>query len=251
MITRPLIEVCVDSLESSVIAINSGADRLELNSAIAVGGLTPSIKLLSQVKNVTSQPVICMIRSRIGNFSYSSAEFEQMLDDASNLINAGADGLAFGFVQLDGQIDKRQTEKFVELCRDKEAVFHRAIDCTYDISIALKQLIDLGIRRVLTSGGAPTAERGVETIKMMMSIAKDRIEILPGSGINDKNAVSIITNTGCNQVHGTFSRIESPDADFVPPINFNEVVGLKPNDRVVTCGESIQQLIAQFTTKTD
>lgn len=251
MITRPLIEACVDSLESSVIAIDAGADRLELNSAIAVGGLTPSIKLLSQVKKVTSKPVICMIRSRIGNFSYSIAEFEQMLDDAANLLNAGADGLAFGFVQLDGQIDKRQTEEFAELCREKESVFHRAIDCTNDISLALKQLIDLGISRVLTSGGAATAEAGLETISKMVSLASDRIEILPGSGIKGDNVVSIVTQSGCNQVHGTFSRIETPDADFEPPINFNEVVGLKPNDRIVACAKLIQEVIAQFTPATN
>lgn len=243
---RPLIEVCVDSLESAVIASEAGADRIELNSAIAVGGLTPSTKLLSQVKGTTTKPIVCMVRNRIGNFSYSDQEFSQLLDDAKRLLDGGADGLAFGFVDIRGQIESSRIEQFVKLCGDRDAVFHRAIDCTSDIMRSFSQLMKLGVTRVLTSGGETTAEVGIDTIAQMCATSNGYIEVLPGSGINAGNVLSMMTKSGCDQIHGTFSKIESPTADFEPSINFNAVVGLKPNDRYVACAKSIQRVLSQF-----
>lgn len=243
---RPLIEVCVDSLESAVIASEAGADRIELNSAIAVGGLTPSTKLLSQVKEATPKPIVCMVRNRIGNFSYSDQEFNQLLDDAKRLLDCGADGLAFGFVETWGQIENARIEQFVKLCGERDAVFHRAIDCTSDIMHSFSQLMDLGVTRVLTSGGEATAESGANTIAKMCEISNGCIEVLPGSGINASNVVSILKQSGCDQIHGTFSKVESPPGGFEPSINFNAAVGLKPNDRYVACAKSIQRVLSQF-----
>lgn len=243
---RPLIEVCVDSLESAAIASEAGADRIELNSAIAVGGLTPSTKLLSQVKEVTVKPIVCMVRNRIGNFTYSDQEFSQLIDDARRLLDGGADGLVFGFVDMFGQIERSRIEEFVELCGDRDAVFHRAIDCTNDIFRSFSQLQELGVTRVLTSGGESTAEAGINAIARMHEESNGCIEVLPGSGINSDNVLSVMAKSGCDQIHGTFSKVESPPASFEPSINFNAGFGLKPNERYVTCAKSIQRVLSVF-----
>lgn len=213
--TNPIIiEACVASVESALEAANGGADRLELNCALELDGLTPSPGLYNEIQATVSLPVIVMIRPRSFGFVYSDAEFRAIQDDIDLLLGLGADGIAIGILNTDLTVD---THRMLEICEqvgDSELVFHRAFDVTPNTGIALEQLIDCGVNRVLTSGQAPTAPAGVAQIAKLVEQAKGRIEILPGSGINARNAAVLVHQTGCTQIHGTFRNtgIPSPTA---------------------------------------
>src|SRR4051794_12099532 len=155
-----LIEICVASVDDAVAAVAAGADRLEINSALSLGGLTPSSGLFAEARRRVSVPLIAMVRPRSGGFCYSDADFEVMLRDAESLLAAGADGLAFGVLTAGGEIDVDRCRKLREACGIAPAVFHRAFDVTPDPLAALDTLIDLGFTRVMTSGQAESASVG-------------------------------------------------------------------------------------------
>ena len=201
-----IFEVCCGCTEDAVNAYKGGADRIELNSSLFLGGLTPSVGTLRLVKEKTDFPVMCMVRPREGGFCYSDTEYETMKEDAKLLLENGADGLVFGFLHADGTVDVERTKEFIALCGDKEKVFHRAIDVTPDIIAATKLLSELGITRVLTSGGRPTVMEGAEVIKEMISAAGD-MQVLPGGSIRHSNVEEITKKTGANQVHASMRKL--------------------------------------------
>ena len=178
-----LIEVCCGSTDDAVEAERGGADRVELNSSLFFGGLTPSLGSVIEAKKRLSIPVIVMIRPRGGGFCYTEAEMEVMCHDARLAVEHGADGLVFGILTPEGSIDTDRCRQIVELIGSKEAVFHRAFDVTPEPLEALDKLVELGFKRILTSGQAPTVPEGAELIKELIDYAGDRMEILPGAGI--------------------------------------------------------------------
>ena len=180
------IEVCAGSLEDALAAYESGAQRIELNSALSVGGLSPSLYALTETKKRTSLEVIC-------------------IEEAKCFLEHGADGIAFGFLNADRTIDTQWTKKMVELIHsyEKTAVFHRAVDVVSDYESAFETLVDLGVDRVLTSGTHAKAIDGADRIQAMQERFADQIEILPGSGVNAQNARSLIERTGTDQVHSS------------------------------------------------
>ena len=153
-----IFEVCAGSVQDCINAELGGADRVELNSALYLGGLTPSLAMLKLVKEKTSLKVICMNRPRAAGFCYDDVEIETMFKDAEILLENGADGISFGFLNPDATINITHTKKMVELIHRyrKKAVFHRAFDCVSDPYVAIQQLIDCGVDRILTSGLQPT-----------------------------------------------------------------------------------------------
>lgn len=203
MMSRVLLEICCGSADDVIEAYKAGADRVELNSDLFHGGLTPTIGQLLVAKRETGMKIMTMIRPREGGFCYTDAEFAVAVEDARQLLAGGADGLVFGFLHRDGTIDKERTRILAKLAQDagKETVFHRAIDVVPDWREALDILIGLGITRVLTSGQEPNVLMGMETIREMIEYAAGRIQILPGAGINLRNMDRIITATGCDQIH--------------------------------------------------
>lgn len=196
-----LFEACCSSLDDAIIAERAGAQRVELCSCLFFGGLTPSIGALIEAKKRLNIPVIVMIRPRGGGFHYTEAEFAQMLEDARLAVDHGADGLVFGCLTDDGQIDRHRTHALVEACRGKDPVFHRAFDVTPDPELALEILVELGVTRLLTSGQEPQALLGADLIKKLIAQARDRIEIMPGGGIHPKHVAPMIEQTGCRQIH--------------------------------------------------
>ena len=196
-----LIEVCCGSTDDAVEAERGGAGRAELNSSLFFGGLTPSLGSVIEAKKRLSIPVIVMIRPRGGGFCYTDAEMAVMLHDARLAVEHGADGLVFGILNKDGTVDKDRCRQIVELVGRKEAVFHRAFDVTPEPLEALDQLAELGFKRILTSGQAPTVPQGAELIKELIDYAGDRMEILPGAGILPHNVRQIVEQTGAKQVH--------------------------------------------------
>jgi len=218
MAKRILLEICVASVEDALAAESGGADRLELNCALALGGLTPSLGLFSEVRRAVSLPIIAMIRPRPGGFCYTSAEFDVMWRDADMLLAAGAKGLAFGILTHDGEIDSERNQSLRNLCDYRDAVFHRAFDWTRDPIASLNKLIELKFNRVMTSGQAATALEGVPLITELVRQSNGQIGILPAAGINPLNAGEILARTGCNQVHAS-SRLKREDASM--PMNRN------------------------------
>ncbi len=197
------LEICCGSIDDAIQSEIGGADRVELCSALFLGGLTPSIGTLQEAKRRLKIPVISMVRPRGGGFCYSDAEFTTMERDAEAAIDAGADGVVFGVLKEDGRIDQRRTKRIRRIIGDRQAVFHRAFDVTPDPFQALEQLIDLGITRVLTSGQKDTAPEGVDLIAKLVERARKRIEILPGGGIRPYNMRDIVKRTRCRQIHMT------------------------------------------------
>lgn len=202
---RDLFEVCAGSVQDCINAQLGGADRVELNSALHLGGLTPSLAMLKLVKEKTSLKVICMDRPRAAGFCYDDVEIETMFEDAKILLENGADGISFGFLNSDATINVTETKKMVELIHQyqKEAVFHRAFDCVDDPMHAIKQLIDCGVDRILTSGLQPTAMQGASVLEKLQSEFGNWIELLAGSGINANNIRALKEQTGLHQFHGS------------------------------------------------
>ena len=202
---RDIFEVCAGSVQDCINAQLGGADRVELNSALHLGGLTPSLAMLKLVKEKTSLKVICMDRPRAAGFCYDDVEIETMFEDAKILLENGADGISFGFLNSDATINVTETKKMVELIHQyqKKAVFHRAFDCVDDPMHAIKQLIDCGVDRILTSGLQPTAMQGASVLEKLQSEFGDQIELLAGSGINANNIRALKEQTGLHQFHGS------------------------------------------------
>ena len=202
---RELFEVCAGSVQDCINAQLGGADRVELNSALHLGGLTPSLAMLKLVKEKTSLKVVCMDRPRAAGFCYDDVEIETMFEDAKILLENGADGISFGFLNSDATINVTETKKMVELIHQyqKKAVFHRAFDCVDDPMHAIKQLIDCGVDRILTSGLQPTAMQGASVLEKLQSEFGDQIELLAGSGINANNIRALKEQTGLHQFHGS------------------------------------------------
>ena len=213
-----LLEVCCNSAVDAAAAAKAGADRIELNTALSLGGLTPGVISLLTVKEQTSVPVMVMIRPRDGDFCYSREEFLLMREEAGLLLNLGADGIVFGCLNRDGSVDLEKTRQMVDLAKGRPCVFHRAIDLCPDWKLAMDALITAGITRVLTSGQKPTAPDGAICIREMIRFAGKDLEVLPGSGVRPENAAALIQETGCSQVHFSATRpcLKGPDMNGFP-----------------------------------
>lgn len=200
-----MIEICCGSYEDARNSYIGGAKRIELNSALHLGGLTPSIASLTLTKKNTDLKVMCMVRPRGAGFCYNDIEFEQMIEDSRVLLENGADGLVFGFLKEDFTIDIEKTKKMVDLVKkyNREAVFHRAFDCVNDPIKAIEELIDMNVDRILTSGLQAKAIDGKDMIKKLQEQYGDKIEILAGSGLNYLNAKDFIEYTKVSQIHSS------------------------------------------------
>jgi copper homeostasis protein len=198
---RYTLEVCCGSVDDVLEAQRGGADRVELNSCLMFGGLTPSIGALIAAKRLSSLPVMTMVRPRQAGFCYTEAEYATALADAEALLAHGSDGLVFGFLDAEGNLDVKRTRALARLAGDRVKVFHRAIDVCADWKRLLGQLIDIGIDRVLTSGLAPDVFYGIDTVCEMMDFAQGAIQIMPGAGVSLKNVDRIVEATGCDQIH--------------------------------------------------
>ncbi len=213
MVNNVTIEICIGNLDDALKASEYPIDRIELNSALELGGLTPSLNTLRYLKEQIPTPICCMVRPRGGDFFYTENEYEVMLKDAEELLKAGADGIVFGFLNEDRTIDLERTKKMVHLIHSyqKEAVFHKAFDEIEDLDTACKQLIEAGVDRVLTSGKAvyPDILKGCQTIHGLHQKYGKDLQFLPGGGVRIENVRDVIRTAGSGQVHMT-SKKEYP-----------------------------------------
>ncbi|MBR6789274.1 MAG: copper homeostasis protein CutC, partial [Oscillospiraceae bacterium] len=200
-----MAEICCGSFDDAAAAKAGGADRVELNSALFLGGLTPSLATLRLVKKCLGIKTIAMVRPRGGGFCYTAGELTVMELDCALLMENGADGAAFGCLNPDGTVDVEANRRLVEIVHrfGGEAVFHRAFDCTPGPFEAIETLIELGFDRVLTSGQKDKAPDGAVLLKKLQDRYGDKIEILAGSGVSPANAGSLMTDTGITQLHSS------------------------------------------------
>lgn len=183
---KKLLEVCVDSYASAMAAISGGADRLELCSALSVGGLTPSAALLRQIRRVSGIPVRCLMRPRGGDFLYTSEEVEQMAMEMERLREEGADGFVIGCLTAEGELDARAMEPLLRAASGGGLTLHRCIDVSRDLGKTYRDAASLGFDTVLTSGGAGKCLDGLETIGGLLQIRdkENGPEVLIGAGVN-------------------------------------------------------------------
>ena len=243
---KNIIEICCGSYEDAYNAYLAGAKRIELNSALHLGGLTPSLASLILTKKNTDLKVICMVRPRGAGFCYSDKEFDVMKEDVRLLMENGADGIAFGCLDKMGNIQSEQTQEIVSIIKQYqgEAVFHRAFDCVNDPIQSIELLIELSIDRVLTSGLKPKAMQGKDLIKMLQKKYGTQIEILAGSGINSQNAKEMIEYTGIHQVHSSCKMWETDFTTAMHDVSFAFMTGEHELDYDIVSQDLVSKIIA-------
>ena len=198
--SRPLIEVCVDSMESVREAVKGGADRLELCANLIIGGTTPSPYLIRETARL-GVPVNVLIRPRFGDFLFTQDEKREQLEQIAQLRGLGAHGAVVGALMPDGSLD----EEFLKACREAsqglQLTLHRAFDVCRDAHEALEQAIAIGFDTILTSGQQATAMEGAALLGALVRQAGDRIAIMPGSGVSAANIAQLRAQTGARAFH--------------------------------------------------
>jgi copper homeostasis protein len=198
-----ILEICVDSVEAALAADAGGAQRIELCSSLREGGLTPSVGLMRVVRAHFKGSVHVMIRPRGGDFLYSENELAVMSEDITLAAACGIDGVVFGLLTAEADVDVEGTRRLVELARPLEVTFHRAIDMTRDLRAALEDVVCTGADRVLTSGGEPDALLGRYRIRDLVRASNGRIRIMAGSGVRANNAAEIAHASGVGEFHAS------------------------------------------------
>ena len=183
-----IVEICANSFESALAAEKGGAHRIELCTQLAFGGLTPSHQLIKKVIAELNIPVHVLIRPRKGSFCYTEFELNKMISTINFCKNTGCQGVVSGVLTSENRINITATKRLINAAKEMDFTFHRAFDCTENAIESLEQLIDLKIKRVLSSGQKQTAYEGLSLLNKMNILSNGKIEIMPGSGINTKNA---------------------------------------------------------------
>ncbi len=233
------VEICIGDIISAIIAAEAGADRLEVNSALSLGGLTPSQSMVETILRSVDIPVIVMIRPREGDFLYLSDEFNLMLREAERMLDIGASGIAFGMITGQGIIDRRRVRRMVRLADGRDTVFHRAFDLLHDPVGNMRILQDLGVTRILSSGCRATAWEGREILKQLIDYPGRTIQILPASGIRPENARQLIDFIGQTDIHASCSRIIT-----TPVKGLKQIPVLSEETRSVTDATIVRKLIS-------
>jgi len=195
------VEVCVDSLDSAIAAEHGGTSRVELCGSLVEGGITPSAGLIATARQRISIGLHVMIRPRAGDFYYSADEFEVMRRDVLMAKQLGAEGVVFGILDADANVDIQRTRALVDLARPLRATFHRAFDMSADLFRSLEQVTETGADRILTSGGAKTAIEGVATLGRLVDQAGKRAVIMACGGINHQNVQAVVEETAVREIH--------------------------------------------------
>ncbi len=216
-----LIEIATTDFTTTKSAVEGGADRIELCSALSEGGITPSFGLIKQCREQFDVSLFPIIRPRAGDFLYTDEEFELMLKDVLLCKQLGCDGVVIGLLNRDGSIDEKRTAKLIQAAYPLEVTFHRAFDRCKDPFQAMEQLVKIGCQRILTSGQKPTAPEGVDLIAKLLTQADDRIIIMPGSGVRKENIKMIADKTGAVEFHSSIKTQKNSEMKFVHP-SFNE-----------------------------
>lgn len=225
--SKPLLEICIESVASAIAAEQGGAQRVELCDYLAGGGTTPSAGMIEVVRQSIRIGLHVLIRPRRGDFLYSPAEFEVMKRDIQLCRQLGADGVVIGALTKDGSIDVAGTQQLIEAAEGMSITFHRAFDRAADPYKALDDLLQLNVHRLLTSGQQETALQGAGLIRELRERSEGKLIILPGGGVTPDNVRELVARTGVQEVHASVRK--SVESDMVyrkdqPAMSSNRVL---------------------------
>jgi copper homeostasis protein len=201
--SKIVLEIAAFSIEAALNALHAGADRIEFCENPMEGGTTPSYGNLLLLSQITKQPIFPIIRPRGGDFLYTDREFQVMQNDLMACQQLGFKGAVIGLLNADGSIDTKRTSALIQAAGNMEISFHRAFDRCKDPFLALEQLIDMGCKRILTSGQVPNVNNAIPMMQQLVEKAKDRMIILPGSGVRADNIATIVKATGAKEMHSS------------------------------------------------
>jgi len=210
-------EIIAFNIESCMAIQEGGADRIELCADPGSGGTTPSFGLIKTAREKVSIDIFPIIRPRGGDFLYSDEEFQIMIKDVLLCKTLECNGVVLGLLKKDGQIDIERTAKLIEAAYPMDVTFHRAFDRCRDPFEALGQLINLGCKRILTSGQELTAPQGAELIAQLVKQSAGRISIMPGSGVRKENIKQLAGITGAHEFHSSLRNDVPGQMEFIHP----------------------------------
>lgn len=213
------VEVCANSVQSAIAAQKGGAIRVELCSNLNDGGTTPAKSQIEMSRENLSIALNVIVRPRGGDFLYDDLDFETMKRDIVLCGEIGCDGVVFGILSADGNVDITRNQILVDLAKryNLSVTFHRAFDRVVNLEKALDDVIKIGCDRILTSGGRNTAFEGRENLAKLVQIAQQRIAIMAGAGVNINNVVDLIRTTGVKEIHGTFHSLQEGKMKYHNP----------------------------------
>ena len=241
------IEICANSVESAIEAQRGGAYRVELCAGIPEGGTTPSYGEIKMARELLSIRLHVIIRPRGGDFLYTPLEQSIMLHDIDMARQLGADGVVFGCLTPDGDIDLPLMERLMKASEGMSVTFHRAFDMCRNPRKALEKIIALGCDRILTSGQQATAEKGISLLKELNVQADGRIIIMPGCGVNSDNIRKIAEETGASEFHFSGrSSIESKINYRNPAVSMGGTVKIEEYSREITDHTKVEKAIGKL-----
>lgn len=231
------LEICVDSVDSAMVAQEAGAHRIELCDSLIEGGVTPSAGKIESVRQNLDIKLNVIIRPRSGDFLYSGLEYDVMRRDIERCGEAGVDGVVFGILRSDGYIDVDRTAHLVEVARPMSVTFHRAFDMCNAPFRGIKDIIATGADRLLTSGQKNDADSGVDLIARLVKKAGTKLIIMPGGGLNASNISRVAETTGATEFHMTGRSTSESGMKFrrsgitMGGISFSDEYKIKTADR--------------------
>ena len=244
--SKPLLEISLDSAESALAAERGGAARVELCANLLEGGTTPSAGMIATVRKEIRIGLHVMIRPRGGDFCYSAQEFEVMKRDVLMAKQLCVDSVVLGVLNPDGTIDTRRSKELADLARPAAVTFHRAFDMTVNLRQAVEAVVESGARRILTSGGATTAEGALGVIRQLVQAAKNRVVIVACGGVREHNVRHIIDETGVREVHvghtGVEMAVASPMEHRNEKLSMGSMEG-REYERFVVSQEHVRSLV--------
>ncbi len=238
----PELEICVYSIEAAEAAQKTGANRVELCSGFAEGGLTPSAGTIRMVRKRLEIECYVMIRPRGGDFCYSDNEFEQMRRDIEFAKSCNVDGVVLGALQPNGHVNIIRTRELVQFAAPLKVTFHRAFDLAIDPLRALDDIVVCGCHRILTSGQKNTAVEGLEIIRKLVQHAAGRIDIMAGSGVNPSNAPMFI-EAGVQALHFSAKKMKNSKMIYRnPEVPIMQANAMSDYDLITADEEQIRKM---------
>ena len=235
-----LLEVCIDSFASAAAAKAGGADRLEVCSALALGGTTPSFGLVEQCVADLEMPVMMMVRPHDGGFVYDNDHIDTMLANIEVAKSIGVQGIVFGALTAQRTLDQETCQRLIDAAESMETTFHRAFDLVPDPFAVMDELETLGINRVLTSGQQATALAGARLIRKLTEQSAS-LKVLAGAGINAESAWQLVEQTGVQELHASAS-VPASDEQTHGDLSFG-------SQRRITCPDKVRAIKAAMTNR--
>lgn len=243
---KNILEVCAGDIDSVVAAAAGGASRVELCSALGEGGVTPSIGFIRSALRVPGIRVHVLIRPRGGDFLYTPAEVDCMVEDIVAAREAGVQGVVIGALTPEGDIDMEACRKMMNAAAGISVTFHRAFDLCRDPHKALEDIISLGCDRILTSGLAQSALEGKDNLAELVKRSDGRIIILAGAGVSQHNAAEIIKGAGTNEIHASARASVESGMKFRHSGVSMGTPGSDEYSRKVTSPEIVKEIVSQI-----